>query len=203
MYYQNSDGSPLTIVVFAAAHLGNDDKYYDVAYKMGKLIGENKFRLANGAGTGLMEATARGAKEHGAKVIGVGLQGHNSNPFCDVYKQRMGIHSRQSFLFSYGDAFIGLPGGMGTFYESIEIAELKKLGEEAPEPVIMINHEGFFEGFKKQLQKMRDEGFIPTSTNRYIDIVDTPEEAISIIKSFHGLYEIDEKRQNGEEPYSE
>ncbi len=177
----------LTVVVFAAANIGKNHGFVDLAYDMGREIANAGFILANGAGPGLMSETSRGVKEAGGYVVGVGLKGEPPNPYNDVYKERVGIHSRQNFLFSFGDAFIGLPGGMGTFYEAIEISELKKLGEEEPEPVILINHEGFFDGFKRQLQTMRDCGFIPEPWNQYIDVVDTPSEAIRIIRSFYDM----------------
>lgn len=176
-----------TIVLFSAAHVGNDPKYVELAYHTGSLVAEAGFTMANGAGPGLMEASSKGAKDRGGKTIGVGLHGHSPNPYSDIYRERVGIHARQSVLFSLGDAFIGLPGGMGTFYEALEIAELKKLEEEESEPVILINLDGFFDGFKMQLDTMRSAGFIPEPINQYIDIVETPEHALQIIKSFYGI----------------
>jgi uncharacterized protein (TIGR00730 family) len=176
-----------TVVVFAAANDGHEQTYRDCAYDLGKRIAEAGFTLANGAGPGLMSEVSRGAKENGGYVIGVGLKGQPANPYIDVYNERIGIHSRQSFLFSMGDAFICLPGGLGTLYEISEIAELKKLREEEPEPVIVLNHNGFYDCFKNQLDKMRENGFILSPISSYIDIVEDVDDTLSIIKSFYGI----------------
>ncbi len=175
----------LTIVVFAGKHYGDDPKYQFAAYELGKKIAEAGFDLANGAGMGLMEEVSKGAKEAGGRVFGVGLKGELPNQYIDKYHERIGIHSRQSYLFSAGDAFIGLPGGLGTLYEVSEIAILKQLSEVEQEPVILLNVDGFFDQFKAQLESMREKGFIDHALNRYMDFVNTPDEAIKIIKSFY------------------
>lgn len=175
----------LTVVAFAGAHYGKDPGYQYISYELGKLIAEEGFILANGAGGGLMEEVSKGAKENNGRVFGVGLKGHKPNQYLDEYHERVGIHSRQSYLFSRGDAFIGLPGGMGSMYEVIEVAELKKLSEVEMEPVIVINYNGFYNEMKQQLEKMRQEGFIDHSMDKYIEFVDTPEEGVARIKNFY------------------
>lgn len=177
----------ITVVVFGAANNGNNATHAECAYNLGKKIAESGFTLANGAGPGLMSEVSRGAKENGGYVIGVGLKGQPANEYIDVYNERIGIHSRQSFLFSFGDAFIALPGGLGTLYEISEIAELKKLREEEPEPVIILNNEGFYDCLKSQLNIIRENGFVLTPVSSYIDIVDTVDESIQRIKSFYGI----------------
>ncbi|MBD3363355.1 hypothetical protein GF362_06585 [Candidatus Dojkabacteria bacterium] len=182
-----------TIVVFAGTHYGNDSGFQYLAYETGKLIAESGFNLANGAGLGLMEEVSKGAKDAGGRVFGVGLKGQSPNQYLDVYHERVGIHSRQSYLFSRGDAFIALPGGMGTLYETIETAELKKLSEVEQEPLIIINYKGFYNDLKYQLEKMRNSGFIVHALDRYIEFVEEPTEAIRIIKQF---YKMNSKLEN-------
>lgn len=175
-----------TIAVFAAGQDGLDEKFREVAYNTGKLLAENGFNMINGAGFGLMEETSKGAREAGGYVIGVGLQKlEEKNDYIDKYFERVGIHARQSTLITLSDGFIALSGGMGTLYEISEVAELKKLGEEEPEPVIVINSFGFYDGLKMQLEEMRKNEYVLNSISKYIVFVDTPEEAIANIKSFY------------------
>lgn len=174
------------IAVFAAGQDGIEQKYKDVAYNTGELIAQNGFNLVNGSGFGLMEETAKGARDAGGYIIGVGLQKlEEKNDYIDKYYERIGIHSRQSTLITLSDAFIAVPGGMGTLYEITEIMELKKLGEEEPEPVIVINAYGFYDGLKMQLDVMRKNEYIKDAYSKYIVFVETPEEAINMIKSFY------------------
>ncbi|MCA9385092.1 TIGR00730 family Rossman fold protein [Candidatus Dojkabacteria bacterium] len=193
---QLHDLENLTVVVFAGAHYGNNPDHQYVAYEMGKLIAEAGYELANGAGDGLMEEVSKGAKEAGGKVFGVGLKGFTPNQYLDVYHERVGIHSRQSYLFSKGDAFICLPGGMGTLYEIMEISELKKLAEVEPEPVIIINHEGFYDDYKHQLERMRSTGFIPNSIEQFVEFVSTPAEAMEVINNFYKKWEQQTKTES-------
>lgn len=175
-----------SIAVFAAGQKGIDQIYRDSAYQTGKLIAENGFNLINGGGFGLMAETARGVREAGGYVIGVGLREvEEKNEYNDKYYERIGIHSRQSTLMTLADAFIALPGGMGTLYEIVEIMELKKLGEEESEPVIVINTNGFYNGLKQQLEEMRRNEYILNSISNYVVFVDNPTQALNIVKSFY------------------
>ena len=174
------------IAVFAAGQDGIEGKFKGVAYKIGELAAQNGFNLINGSGFGLMEETAKGAKDAGGYVIAVGLQKlEEKNEYIDKYYERIGIHSRQSTLIALSDAFIAVPGGLGTLYEITEIIELKKLGEEEPEPIIIINSYGFYNGLRMQLDEMRKNEYIKDAYSKYVVFVDTPEEAINMIKSFY------------------
>lgn len=174
------------VAVFAAGQQGVEEIYKEVAYEMGKLIAQEGFNMVSGGGFGLMEASCKGAKEAGGYVVGVCLQKlEEKNEYLDKVYERIGIHSRQSTLITLSDAFIALPGGMGTLYEIAEIMELKKLGEEESEPVIVLNSYGFYDGLKMQLEKMRENEYVLNAFSNYIVFVNTPQEAINIIKSFY------------------
>jgi uncharacterized protein (TIGR00730 family) len=175
-----------SVAVFAAGQQGIEEIYKDVAYETGKILAEEGFTLVSGGGYGLMEASCKGSKDANGYVIGVGLQKlEEKNAYIDRYYERVGIHSRQSTLITLADAFIALPGGMGTLYEIAEIMELKKLGEEESEPVIVINSYGFYDGLKMQLEKMRENEYVLNAFSNYVVFVENPREAISIIKSFY------------------
>ncbi len=172
------------ISVFA----GNDcikekQKYYfDLAYATGRLLAENKFITVTGAGAGLMEATAKGACEAGGETLGIGLDYGGRMP-CEYLKTTelfKNLGPRQEKLIQLSDAFIALPGGVGTFFEIYNILALKRLDEIAKNvPMILIGE--YFNMLKETLAKMMGEGFLEGSGDSLYTIVDTPEEAVQIL----------------------
>ncbi len=176
-----------TVVVFAGASDKLDSRFYELAEFTGKLLAEENFIVASGAGPGLMEAVSKGAQQAGGNVLGVGLMHKGRNEYLNKYIERLDIRSRQSSLIGLGDAFLALPGGSGTLYEIVEIATLRKLEEEPPKPIIVLNPWKYYDHLKKQLDVMREENFIQEPIGNYLSFVETPEEAIGIIKSFYNI----------------
>lgn len=174
------------IVVFA----GNDclaekqNYYFSIAFKTGELLARNGFTTVSGGGPGLMDESMRGAFQNGGKTIAVCLQvdGRKQSEYAtekSIYKV---LNERQNKLISYGDAFIALPGGVGTLYEIFAILALKRKGEILDnKPLILVD--SYFELLIPFLKKMIQEGFIDTSLNNHYKFVSTPEEAIALIKS--------------------
>ena len=173
------------ISVFA----GNDCRgekrkdYLALAYKTGKLLAENGFTIVTGAGDGLMEETARGAFEAHGDTVGIGLhyEGREESKHIkniEVFKK---LIPRQEKLFTLADAYIALPGGVGTFFEIYNVLAFKRLNEMPKDvPFILIGE--YFEMIQKDLDKMIREGFLEKTASSLYVIVKTPEEAVEILK---------------------
>lgn len=174
------------VVVFA----GNDclvekqNYYFSLAYKTGALLAQNGFTTVSGGGPGLMDESMRGAFQNGGKTIAVCLEveGRKQTKFASEKLIFKVLNERQNKLINFGDAFIALPGGVGTLYEIFAILALKRKGEILNNrPMILVD--SYFDLLIPFLNKMMKEGFIDNSLNNHYKFVSTAEEAIAIIKN--------------------
>ncbi|MDD5068523.1 MAG: LOG family protein [Candidatus Pacebacteria bacterium] len=157
--------------------------YFGLAYQTGKLLAENKFITVTGAGTGLMEEVSRGAFEAGGETMGIGLDfgGRVQSKYVKTIEIFKNLGPRQEKLITLADAYIALPGGVGTFFEIYNILGLKRLGEIPKDmPLILISD--YFSMIQETLEKMMEEGFLEKSASSLYTIVNTPEEAMEILK---------------------
>jgi uncharacterized protein (TIGR00725 family) len=147
-----------TITIFGNARVPPDSEEYTAAYQLGNALAQNNFRICNGGYGGIMEASAKGAKDAGGKTCGVTVatfpRAHNA--FLDEVFVKESLIARMLQLVEIGDAYIILPGGTGTLLEFATVWELehKRLMKEKPiilsgkfwHPVVQLfeNETGFF-----------------------------------------------------------
>ncbi len=124
------------ITIFGSSFPKPGDDEYEFAYQLGKKLGEAGFAICNGGFYGIMEATAKGAKEVGANTIGVTVDLFNlkANKFIQKEIRTSNLFERIQKLISIADGFIVLKGGTGTLLEYAAILELnnKNLIERKP-----------------------------------------------------------------------
>src|SRR4051812_8453507 len=113
-----STGSNTAVVtVFGASKVGPESEEYQLGYELGRLLGQCGYAICNGGYDGTMEAVAKGVKETGGRTIGVLVESLNhraTNPFIDEVEQTESLLYRLEKLVTLGDAYIVLPGGIGT-----------------------------------------------------------------------------------------
>src|SRR6201985_2452496 len=155
-----------TVCVYCGSGAGNNPRFIEAASAFGKLLAENGIRLVYGGGSiGLMGAGATGGLGHGAIVTGI-------IPECLNTRERMlsrvqeliitpDMHERKRLMFERSDAFVALPGGIGTLEELVEQLTWKQLGRHA-KPVLLANIDGFWEPLLALLAHMRTTQFIRT-----------------------------------------
>ena len=152
------------ICVFCGASSGNDDKYIELAATVGELLGQSGHRMIYGGGkVGLMGAAADACLQSGGEVIGVIPKNLVSQEVAHFKVTLLHVvenmHERKKMMYDNSDAFLVLPGGMGTLDEMFEIltwAQLKLHNK----PVYILNETGFFTHLIQYLQHASDEGFI-------------------------------------------
>jgi len=118
-----------------------------------------------GGGVGLMGAAARGAHEAGGRVLGVmpAFLRSRERLFDDVETVVVtSMHERKTIMYDQSDAFVVLPGGVGTFEEVVEVLSWKRLDLHA-KPVIFLNSDGFWDSFFALMQHSVDTGMTPPS----------------------------------------
>lgn len=124
------------ITIFGSSFPKPGDEEYEYAYQLGKKLGETGFSICNGGFYGIMEATAKGAKEAGVNTIGVTVDLFNleANEFIQEEIRTSNLFERIQKLISLADGFIVLKGGTGTLLEFAAILELnnKNLIDKKP-----------------------------------------------------------------------
>ena len=111
---------PATVTVFGANDPSDGTSDYETARAVGRVLGEMGFRVANGGDGGTMEASARGARDAGARTVGVTctLWGSAPNPYIDEVIETRTLGERIQTLIDLGrDGYVVLPGATGTLAE--------------------------------------------------------------------------------------
>jgi len=171
-----------SVAVYCGHQAGNNPEYIRDAKKIGELLARNKITLVFGGGNvGLMGAVSSAALENGGQVIGIStthvlsLQ-EPAHKDIDV-KVVDGLSTRKQEMYDLSDAFIILPGGMGTLDEMTDIMTKQQVGESC-KPIFLMNTAKYWEIFGDIMVLMQTEGFMPNPDDYNLHIVNTPEELI-------------------------
>ena len=168
------------------ARFSPDHKYYDLAVKVGRAIGSEKFTLINGGGPGLMEAVSKGAKETGGFSVGCNIlvpHEQRANRYLDKVVHFYYFFVRKMMLVKYSYAFVFLPGGFGTLDEMAEAITLIQTGKLYDFPVILVGKDywdPFFDWIRSTVAK---NGAVKMEELGFVTITDDPEEVGKIIRS--------------------
>lgn len=178
------------VVVFAGNECSKEKEkyYYPLAYETGKQLAESGFVTVTGGGPGLMNQVCKGAFEATGEVVGIclNLSGRKQSEYLTRKESFDHLRPRQERLISLGDAFIAIPGGVGTCFEIFEILSLKRKKDiELTKPLILVD--AYFRELNDLLQKMEKEEFVQLDVNTFYELVDTPTQAVSILKRYYGL----------------
>ena len=165
-----------TVTIFGTARANPGDAVYVLAYKIGTLLAQAGFCVANGGYGGTMLAAAKGAAQAGGKTIGVTCSafGQKANEFITREIVTDSPDQRLDTLIKLGQAYVVLPGGTGTLLELAKVWELKNKGFlQLDKPVILVGE------FWKPLVDLvaADE----PHCRRYIHIADGPDQVRDIL----------------------
>src|SRR5262244_3604506 len=153
-----------SICVYCASGPGNNPAFMDAARQLGRILAENGIRLIYGGGSvGLMGALAESVIDHGGVVTGVIPDFLVNREHMLVRVQERVItrdmHERKRTMFERADAFVALPGGIGTLEELVEQITWAQLGRHK-KPILIANIENFWEPLLALLDHMRKLEFI-------------------------------------------
>ena len=162
-----------TVCVYCGSGPGTNPRFADAAQALGKIFAENHIRLVYGGGSvGLMGAIAKSALEHGGAVTGIipDFLRARENALTKVQEMIVtpDMHERKRLMFERSDAFVALPGGVGTLEELVEMLTWQQLGRHA-KPILLANIDGFWEPLLALLAHMRSAQFI--RPNLEVDIL--------------------------------
>jgi len=152
------------VCVFCGASSGHRSAYLDAARALAAELGRRGLGLVYGGGsTGLMGAVADAALAAGVEVIGVLPQGLSRREFAHrgLTELRLvgSMHERKAMMASLSDAFVAMPGGLGTLEETLEMLTWTQLGIQA-KPLGLLNVERYWDPLVTLLRHAAGEGFV-------------------------------------------
>ncbi len=174
----------MNICVFGASSDSVDPVYFEAAEELGALLARDGHCLIYGGGReGLMGACARGLLRNGGNALGIAprffdepgvLLKEGDFVFTET------VSERKCLMEERADAFIALPGGIGTFEEFFETLTLKQLGRHN-KPMALINTMGYFDLFIALLEHTAKKRFMSADVLSLFTVCATPSEAVSSI----------------------
>ena len=175
----------MKICIFGASSSRLDPVYYHEAEAMGRLLAEAGHTVVFGGGAdGLMGACARGAKAAGGKIVGIAPRMFNEPgillPECDELILTDSMAARKEPMFSESEAFLALPGGIGTMDEFFEATTLRQLGLLRG-AIVLLNTKGFYTPLVAYLEQMAEQGFMSRNCLSLLSLCDTPEAALEAL----------------------
>ena len=174
------------VSVFCASSAKVDEAYLDAACRLGSILAGAQIAANYGGGAvGLMGSLADNMMEAGGSIRGIipGFMVRQgwSHPGLEDMVVVGDMHERKKRLAENVDAFIALPGGVGTLEELLEMITLKQLGQVLV-PIIIINTNRYFDPFLQMLDKMVEEKFMRNIHRDIWTVVGQPEEVLDAIR---------------------
>ena len=175
------------ISIFCGAHEGKNPAYAKAAKLVAEYIAKKGINVVFGGGNvGLMKIISDTALDNGVKVLGISLESLHAlelaNPRLDEIVVSETLLDRKDKFMSRSDAFIVLPGGVGSLDELAEIMASNQLGI-INKPVGILNTEGYYDDLLKWFSKAVDEGFISSENLKELLVSNSPEELVEMITS--------------------
>ena len=176
-----------TVCVYCGSGPGSNPRFVEAAIALGKTFADNRIRLVYGGGSvGLMGAVAKSTLDHGGLVTGIIPDFLKSREQALTRVQEMivtpDMHERKRLMFEHSDAFVALPGGIGTLEELVEQMTWQQLGRHT-KPVLLANIDGFWEPLIALLAHMRETEFIRPSLPLEVLKADRIEDVLPRLRS--------------------
>lgn len=160
------------VCIFCGARPGDAGGYLELASRVGEAIARAGYGLVFGGGrVGLMGAAANAALDAGGEVIGVIPESLATAEIAHHDVTRLHVvatmHERKSLMAELSDAFVALPGGIGTMDEFCEILTWRQLGYHS-KPIALLNHQGYYDHLIDLFDEMKAKGFLPEATRELV-----------------------------------
>lgn len=185
-FSQLSHISP-NISFFGSARTQPEHKHYNLAYQIAAGLSKEGYNIITGGGPGLMEAASKGAKEGRGLSIGLHIELPNEqtqNPYIDKSFTFQHFFIRKLIFAKYSQAYIIMPGGMGTLDELSEAFVLTQTAKISPFPLIFVDREywkGFFDWLRNSMVK---NAYIAEKELSLAFFADSSDEVLCIINTF-------------------
>ncbi len=170
------------LCVYCGSSAGSDPAFVEAARALGKTLAQNRVRLVYGGGSvGLMGALAQAVLEHGGDVTGIipEFLAPRERPrrLAQELVLTKDMHERKRKMFERADAFVALPGGVGTLEELVEQLTWLQVGRHR-KPVLLANIKGFWDPFRVLLDHMKRLEFIYNARDINLVVADRVEDIL-------------------------
>ncbi|MBR4967392.1 MAG: TIGR00730 family Rossman fold protein [Bacteroidaceae bacterium] len=175
-----------SIAVFCAASENIAPGYFEAAAEVGAMLGRLGATLVyGGARFGLMEATARAAKQAGARIVGVVpdilVERDRVSMLLDEQVPCRNLSERKDIMLERSDILVALPGGVGTLDEIFHVMAAATIGYHTKR-VVLYNVNGFWDSLVATLDEMLQAGFIRGEFERYFSVANGVAELEGLLK---------------------
>jgi uncharacterized protein (TIGR00730 family) len=178
-----STSPAFSVCVYCGSKPGHDPRYAAVAREVGQWIGQHGGQLVYGGGrNGLMGLIADSTRAAGGRVVGVIpsalVEREWAHEGCDELHVVDTMHERKRMMMDRADAFLALPGGIGTFEELFEVWAWRQLGYH-DKPIGILSSRGYYERMMAFMQEVVREGFMG---DWQMDLVQLGEDAAPLLR---------------------
>ncbi len=210
---ENYTNDHFRVCIFGSARIKPEDKDYKTTYDLAKSLGKHGIDVLTGGGPGLMEAANKGlidgTKEFGtnSKSYGITIElnkfEEKPSQHLDIKHHHRRFSSRLDDFMRLSHAIVVVHGGVGTVLELFFSWQLIQVGHMEERPIILVGKE-FWSGLIQWVKDFQvKQGLVSEHELRWVHLVDTPEEAVELIKKeqavfLEGLEEIKEVESNVE-----
>ena len=172
----------MRICIFGASGTALDDIYIQQTEALGRALASRGHSLIFGGGkNGLMGAAARGFTAGGGYIVGVAPSFFKEAGVlydrCDEFVYPDSMRDRKKYMEDNADAFVVVPGGIGTYEEFFEVLTLKQLARMS-KPIAVFNVNGYFDPLIRMIEDNTKDGFIRPQTRELFRLCATVEEAV-------------------------
>lgn len=179
---------PLSVCVFCGARPGHEPRFLEIAQRAGSMLAASGATVVYGGGSvGMMGALADAALAAGGEVIGVIPDvlmqrevGHRGLSRLEVVSD---MQVRKQRMIALSDAFLTLPGGLGTLDELFEVLTLRQLGQHAL-PIVAVSDGGYFDALAAVLRGFVGYGLAAARDVDALELVPTVEVAIARLRRY-------------------
>ena len=180
----------MEICVYGASSNDIRGEYLEAAEKLGRLIAQRGHGLVFGGGAqGLMGATVRGVDSQNGRSLGVAPSFFQVDGVlferCTEFLYTETMRQRKQIMENRSDAFVMVPGGLGTFEEFFEILTLKQLGRHN-KPIAILNTCGYYDPMLKMLEAAVNEGFMKRACLSLYGVFDEPAALLDYLEEYDG-----------------
>lgn len=175
------------VSIFGSARLKPDDPSYEKTVVIARKLAENGFHVITGGGSGIMEAGNKGAREGGARSVGLKIQlpfEQEHNGYSNVRLDFKYFFVRKVMFVKYAQAYVALPGGFGTLDEIFEALTLIQTQRIKPFPVILVGR-SYWEGLAEWMRNtLLARKLVSPDDLELFFLLDDPDEIVKTIKRF-------------------
>ncbi|MFZ2446683.1 MAG: TIGR00730 family Rossman fold protein [Syntrophobacteraceae bacterium] len=175
------------VTIFGSARVQPGDETYEKTVTIARKLAQNGYNVITGGGPGVMEAGNKGAREGGAKSVGLNIElplEQHPNTYANLRLDFQYFFVRKVMFVKYAQAYIGMPGGFGTLDEIYEALTLIQTRRIKPFPVILVgkqHYSGMVDWIRETLLRGK---YISPEDLDFLTVLDDPDEVVYTIKKY-------------------